>query len=94
MEYDQRVPELTFDLKTDAMGDYSLVLSKYTRLDDNIVLTNSFSTARGVHAEFAKLERMISNAKGDAFKRVNRDASPNTVKGEETAPPTGPSARR
>ena len=88
------MPELTFDLKTHAVGDYSLVLSKYTRVDGDILLTNSFSTVRGVHDEFAKLERMISNAKGDAFKRVNRDASPNTPRGEETAPTTGASARR
>ena len=67
------VPKLTLDLRANSVGDYTLILSEYAGGKDGIFLTQPFVDAQEVHAEFAKLEAAIAEAKQRALEMVTPD---------------------
>ena len=64
---------LKFGFKKHSVGDISLVIEDYTRSDGDVILTQPFATTEEVHAEFAKLEKIIAQAKRKALEMVTPD---------------------
>ena len=62
--------KLKLDLQAHLIGDFSLVLSEYMKVDEGILLTHPFRSAHDVEEEFSILETLLAKGKAKALRAV------------------------